>query len=216
MRLGFGLASLNLRVVFGRARRGILGGKGPLRGSVQVLILDLLASSIYNRAAHALIEPLRAVFLSVWSHGLGAASGCVSTEVPPQLLNVLDFAPREAEVATDPVHRSGFPEGKTAPCRFRGRSSPGKKPIKGRNRVEAANSSSDKIAMMFTKGCRRRSAALGTPLHTTSLRRNVRFRPRGGSRRSPGRAQCKSISLPPARRLRGSARGGERALEFMG
>ena len=30
---------------------------------------------------------------------LTVLSGCVSTEVPPQLLNVLDFAPREAEVA---------------------------------------------------------------------------------------------------------------------
>src|SRR5579859_1566731 len=84
-----------------------------------------------------------------------AWSGCVSTEAPPQLLNVLDFAPREAEVGDRlEVIGAGFPEGKTAHVVFKGTLyRPGKKPIKRVEiDVDAANSSSDKIEMMFTEG----------------------------------------------------------------
>src|SRR6266536_1444756 len=84
-----------------------------------------------------------------------AASGCVSTEAPPQLLNVLDFAPREAEVGDRlEVIGAGFPEGKTAHVVFKGSLyRPGKKTIKGVEiDVDAANSAADKIEMMFTEG----------------------------------------------------------------
>src|SRR3954471_23872041 len=84
-----------------------------------------------------------------------ASAGCVTVDAPPQLLNVLDFAPREAEVGDRlEIIGSGFPEGKTARVVFKGTlHRPGKKPVKGVEiDVEAANSSSDKIQMMFTEG----------------------------------------------------------------
>ena len=101
-----------------------------------------------NRFAVLVLSLFSALALTV-------LSGCVSTEVPPQLLNVLDFAPREAEVGDRlEVIGSGFPEGKTARVVFKGTlHRPGKKPVKGVEiDVEAANSSSDKIQMMFTEG----------------------------------------------------------------
>ena len=65
---------------------------------------------------------------------LRSLAGCVSTEAPPQLLNVLDFAPREAEVGDRlEVIGSGFPEGKTAHVVFKGTLyRPGHKAIEGR------------------------------------------------------------------------------------
>src|SRR5258706_12729825 len=84
-----------------------------------------------------------------------ASSGCVSTEAPPQLLNVLDFAPREAEVGDRlEVIGAGFPEGKTAHVVFKGTlHRPGRKPIKGVEiDVDAASSTAAKIDMMFTEG----------------------------------------------------------------
>src|SRR6266536_3929677 len=86
---------------------------------------------------------------------LFGATGCTSTEVPPQLLNVLDFAPREAEVGDRlEVIGAGFPEGKSAHVLFKGTLfRPGHKAIKDVEiDVESASSSADKIEMMFTEG----------------------------------------------------------------
>src|SRR3954447_11540477 len=97
----------------------------------------------------------RLVALFLFIVALWAWSGCVSNEALPQLLNVLDFAPREAEVGDRlEVLGAGFPEGKTAHVVFKGNLyRPGKKPIKGVEiDVDAANSSADKIDMMFTEG----------------------------------------------------------------
>src|SRR3954449_8608593 len=94
---------------------------------------------------------LAAVFLCLLAALLGPA--CVSIEAPPQLLNVLDFAPREAEVGDRlEVIGAGFPEGKTAHVLFKGTlNRPGHKPIKGVEiETEGASSSADKIEMTFT------------------------------------------------------------------
>src|SRR5689334_6007831 len=103
--------------------------------------------------------------------GLVAWAGCVSTEAPPQLLNVLDFAPREAEVGDRlEVIGAGFPEGKTAHVVFKGKLlRPGKKPIKGVEiDVDAANSRADKIDMMLTEGLEAAFCGVGdAALHTT-------------------------------------------------
>src|SRR5215510_16603744 len=98
-------------------------------------------------------ERLFAFVLTVFA--VLAGSGCVSTEAPPQLLNVLDFAPREAEVGDRlEVIGAGFPEGKTAHVVFKGTlRRPGRKPVKGVEiDVDAANSTADKVDMMFTEG----------------------------------------------------------------
>src|SRR5947208_3295276 len=98
-------------------------------------------------------------------------SSCVSTEAPPQLLNVLDFAPREAEVGDRlEVIGAGFPEGKTAHVVFKGSLyRPGKKTIQGVEiDVDAANSAADKIEMMFTEGLQTSFCGAGDDaLHTT-------------------------------------------------
>src|SRR3954454_6388755 len=81
--------------------------------------------------------------------------GCVTTDVPPQLLNVLDFAPREAEVGDRlEVIGSGFPEGKPAHVIFKGAlNRPGKKTVKGAEvEVDAVSTSSDRVEMIFTEG----------------------------------------------------------------
>src|SRR3954453_14034576 len=85
---------------------------------------------------------------------LVAAPGCSYTDTPPQLLNVLDFAPREAEVGDRlEVIGSGFPEGRPARVLFKGMlSRPGQKPIKGAEiEVEANSTSSDRIEMTLTE-----------------------------------------------------------------
>src|SRR3954465_9158108 len=100
-----------------------------------------------------------------------ASVGCVSTEAPPQLLNVLDFAPREAEVGDRlEVIGAGFPEGKTAHVLFKGTlNRPGHKPIKGVEiETEGASSSADKIEMTFTEGLQTAFCGAGDEaVHTT-------------------------------------------------
>src|SRR5437763_5774976 len=102
---------------------------------------------------------------------LAGWSGCVSNEAPPQLLNVLDFAPREAEVGDRlEVIGAGFPEGKAAHVVFKGTLyRPGRKPVKGVEiDVDAATSSADKIEMMFTEGLQTSFCGSGDDaIHTT-------------------------------------------------
>src|SRR6266478_7323671 len=100
-----------------------------------------------------------------------SALGCVSNETPPQLLNVLDFAPREAEVGDRlEVIGAGFPEGKSAHVLFKGTLyRPGHKAIKGVEiDVESVSSSADKIEMMFTEGLQTSFCGSGDDaMHTT-------------------------------------------------
>ncbi|HMI85657.1 MAG TPA: NADH-quinone oxidoreductase subunit NuoH [Polyangiaceae bacterium] len=168
-----------------------------------------------------------ALILSLWSALLLAVlSGCVSTDVPPQLLNVLDFAPREAEVGDRlEVIGSGFPEGKVARVVFKGTlHRPGKKPIKGVEiDVEAANSSSDKIEMMFTEGLQTSFCGSGdAALHTTFKGAVIVSFPASTPGALPITGSVRQVQIdfraPTARRAVVEAREkeGERALEFMG
>ena len=157
---------------------------------------------------------------------LVALSGCVSTEAPPQLLNVLDFAPREAEVGDRlEVIGAGFPEGKTAHVIFKGSLyRPGRKAIKGVEiDVDAANSSSDKIEMMFTEGLQ--TAFCGSSddaLHTTFKGDVIVSFPASSPGALPITGSVRGVEVdfraPSARRAVVQAREdeGRRALEFMG
>ncbi|HMJ51626.1 MAG TPA: NADH-quinone oxidoreductase subunit NuoH [Polyangiaceae bacterium] len=168
-----------------------------------------------------------ALVLSVWSAlVLATLSGCVSTEVPPQLLNVLDFAPREAEVGDRlEVIGSGFPEGKTARVVFKGTlNRPGKKPIKGVEiDVEAAQSSSDKIVMMFTEGLQTSFCGSGdAAVHTTFKGDVIVSFPAATVGSLPITGSVRQVQIdfraPTARRavIQAREQEGERALEFMG
>src|SRR5262245_40450107 len=172
-----------------------------------------------NRFAVLVLSLLSALALAV-------LSGCVSTEVPPQLLNVLDFAPREAEVGDRlEVIGSGFPEGKTARVVFKGTlHRPGKKPVKGVEiDVEAANSSSDKIEMMFTEGLQTSFCGSGdAALHTTFKGDVIVSFPASTPGALPITGSVRQVQIdfraPTARRAVVEAREkeGERALDFMG
>src|SRR5258706_10974285 len=115
------------------------------------------------------MKPRRLVLFTIVV-SLLALAGCVSTEAPPQLLNVLDFAPREAEIGDRlEVIGAGLPEGKAAHLVFkRDLHRPGRKVVQGVEiDVDSASSSSDKIELMFTEGlqtsfCGAREAALHT------------------------------------------------------
>jgi NADH-quinone oxidoreductase subunit H len=168
-----------------------------------------------------------ALVLLVWSALVAALlSGCVSTEVPPQLLNVLDFAPREAEVGDRlQVIGTGFPEGKTARVVFKGTlHRPGKKPIKGVEiDVEAAPSSSDKIEMMFTEGLQTAFCGSGeAALHTTFKGNVIVSFPASTPGALPITGSVRQVQIdfraPTARRavIQAREQEGERALEFMG
>jgi NADH-quinone oxidoreductase subunit H len=168
-----------------------------------------------------------ALVLSIWTAlALTLLSGCLSTDVPPQLLNVLDFAPREAEVGDRlEVIGSGFPEGKTARVVFKGTLfRPGKKPIKGVEiDVETANSSADKIEMMFTEGLQTSFCGSGdAALHTTFKGDVIVSFPASTPGALPITGTVRQVQIdfraPTARRAVVDAREkeGERALDFMG
>jgi len=165
-----------------------------------------------------------AVILSLLA--LLGVSACVSTEVPPQLLNVLDFAPREAEVGDRlEVIGTGFPEGKTAHVVFKGTlSRPGRKPINGVEiDVDATSTSSDKIEMQFTEGLQTAFCGAGDEAIHTTFNGNVIV---SFAASAPGalpitgsvRGVQVDFRTPSARRAVVQAREneGDRALEFMG
>src|SRR5262245_12437508 len=158
--------------------------------------------------------------------GLLAWTGCVSTEAPPQLLNVLDFAPREAEVGDRlEVIGAGFPEGKTAHVVFKGALyRPGRKAIKGVEiDVDAANSAADKIDMMFTEGLEASFCGVGdAATHTTFKGDVIVSFPASTPGALPITGSVRGIQIdfraPTPRRAVVQAREeeGRRALEFMG
>ena len=172
-----------------------------------------------NRFAVLVLSLFSALALTV-------LSGCVSTEVPPQLLNVLDFAPREAEVGDRlEIIGSGFPEGKTARVVFKGAlHRPGKKPVKGVEiDVEAANSSSDKIEMMFTEGLQTSFCGSGdAAIHTTFVGNVIVSFPASTPGALPITGSVRGVQIdfraPTARRavIEARQKEGERTLDFMG
>jgi NADH-quinone oxidoreductase subunit H len=172
-----------------------------------------------NRFAVLVLSLFSALALTV-------LSGCVSTEVPPQLLNVLDFAPREAEVGDRlEIIGAGFPEGKTARVVFKGAlHRPGKKPVKGVEiDVEAANSSSDKIEMMFTEGLQTSFCGSGdAAIHTTFIGNVIVSFPASTPGALPITGSVRGVQIdfraPTARRavIEAREKEGERALAFMG
>jgi len=157
---------------------------------------------------------------------LVAWSGCVSTEATPQLLNVLDFAPREAEVGDRlEVIGAAFPEGKAAHVVFKGTLyRPGRKPVKGVEiDVDASNSSADKIEMMFTEGLQTSFCGSGDDaIHTTFRGDVIVSFPASSPGALPITGSVRGVEVdfrsPSARRAVVQARQdeGQRALEFMG
>lgn len=155
-----------------------------------------------------------------------SSSGCSYTDSPPQLLNVLDFAPREAEVGDRlEVIGSGFPEGKPARVLFKGTlSRPGKKPVKGQEiEVEATSTSSDRIEMILTEGLQNAFCGVGDKAaHTTFDGDVIASFPASTPGALPITGSVRHVRVdlrpPTARRAVVQAREdeGQRALQFMG
>src|SRR3954470_8287432 len=155
-----------------------------------------------------------------------ACVGCVTVDAPPQLLNVLDFAPREAEVGDRlEVIGTGFPEGKPAHVVFKGTLyRPRKKPIKGTEiDVDASSTSADRIEMIFTEGLQTAFCGGGDQaIHTTFQGDVIVSFPASTPGALPITGSARGVRVdfrpPTARRAVVQAREdeGQRALEFMG
>jgi NADH-quinone oxidoreductase subunit H len=150
---------------------------------------------------------------------------CVTNEAAPQLLHVMDFVPREADLGDRlEVVGTGFPEGKPALITFRGTlSRPGTPRARAAIDVEALSTSSDRIEMIFTEALR--AAFCGKSdqaLHTTFAGDVVVSFPALSPGALPITGELKGISVdfrpPSARRAIVQAREdeGQRALDFMG
>src|SRR3954463_3024442 len=109
--------------------------------------------SVAARARHAL--PL--LFLAC----LVGLFGCASSSAAPELLNVIDVAPREVDIGDRiEVLGTNLPTGevKEAKVVFTGDlRRPGQSPLEGQEiTVEKAQISSDKVSMIFTEGLQSR------------------------------------------------------------
>lgn len=152
--------------------------------------------------------------------------GCATTEAAPELLQVLDVVPREADVG-DRIELlgSGFPEGRPAKVVFEGTLfRPGRKPVKGFElAVDATSTSHQRIELTVTEGVRYAFCGQGDrAIHTTfegNLLVSFPFVAKGAL---PITGSLRNVRLdfqPPAqRRAISESREieGERALAAMG
>jgi NADH-quinone oxidoreductase subunit H len=164
--------------------------------------------------------------LSLLTTAVLVLTSCVSSEPSPQLLNVLDFAPREAEVGDRlEVIGYGFPEGKAARITFRGTlHRPGRRPVQGVE-IDApgASTSADKVELTFSEGLQASFCGVGDEaLHTTFEGDVLVSFPAALPGALPITGAVRGVRVdfraPGARRTVALAREheGERALEFLG
>ncbi len=154
-------------------------------------------------------------------------SRCTSIEPPrDQLLNVLDFAPKEAEVGDRlEVIGSGLPEGRAARVVFRGTLyRPGQKPVTDAViEVDAASSSSERIELMLTEGLSEAFCGAGdSATHTTFEGDVVASFASSKTDGLPVRGTVRGVRLdlrPPTPRravVEALEGAGQRALDFLG
>ncbi len=144
----------------------------------------------------------------------------------PQLIQVLDLAPHEAEVGDRlEVLGSGFPQGKTAHLTFRGNlHRPGFKPVKGAEiEIDGVVTSPEQIEIQFTEGLQTLFCGAGDKATHTTFRGEVEVSfPAVIAGAPPIAGTIHNISIdfrpPTARRavIEQRAAEGERALGYMG
>lgn len=155
-----------------------------------------------------------------------AVLGCQREGALPQLIQVLDFAPHEAEVGDRlEVIGSGFPEGKGAHITFRGDlHRPGERPVRDTEiEVEGTVSSREQIEIPFTEGLEALFCGIGDKATHTTFHGDVEVAfPAVSPAAPPVVGTLHSISLdlrPPTSRravLEARAVDGERALSYLG
>ncbi len=106
---------------------------------------------------------------------LGALAGCRAADAPPNLLNVLDVAPRDVDVGDRlEVIGSGFPEGKPATLGFHGTlHRPGDKPRDIDLEVPAQATSPNRISVMLTEELQAELCGKGDDARHTTFRGDV-------------------------------------------
>jgi NADH-quinone oxidoreductase subunit H len=169
---------------------------------------------------------MRRSILAVFLPLAAAVLGCQREGAVPQLIQVLDFAPHEAEVGDRlEVIGSGFPEGKEAQITFRGvLHRPGEKPVRDTEiDVEGTVSSTEQIEIPFTEGLEARFCGSGDKAtHTTFIGDVEVAFPAATPGAPPIVGSLHRISLdlrPPTSRravLEARAVEGERALAYLG
>ncbi|MCA9591923.1 MAG: NADH-quinone oxidoreductase subunit H [Myxococcales bacterium] len=153
-------------------------------------------------------------------------SGCRTQESPPGLLNVLDFAPRQAEVGDRiEIIGTGFPEGRKATLTFRGElHRPGREPIRNVEIVARATSTSQtRIGFVLTEEIADQLCGKGDDADHTTFHGDViaAFAPRtSGAPPVTGAVRDVELDLPgppmPPAVVAARTEEGKRAAEFFG
>ncbi len=156
---------------------------------------------------------------------LAFAAGCKREELP-QLIQVLDLAPHEAEVGDRlEVIGTGFPEGKHAQVTFRGvLHRPGEKPVKDVEvEAEGTVSSSEQLEILLTEGLEERFCGIGEKGTHTTFTGDVEVAfasATAGAAPIAGTLHNVAVDFrPPTTRravIEARATEGERALDYMG
>jgi NADH-quinone oxidoreductase subunit H len=152
--------------------------------------------------------------------------GCAADSSAPDLLNVIDVAPREVDIG-DRIEVLGTTlptgEAKEATVTFKGElRRPGQKPIDAEITVDKAQVSTDKVSMIFTEGLESRFCGHGDDAAHTTFRGDVTVTLASSQGGLPVKGTVRSVEInfrPPTPRravLEIRTREGNRALRFMG
>src|SRR4051812_24574719 len=117
-----------------------------------------------------------AVVLAAFGSSALLALGCNAAEPAPQLLDLLDFTPREVEVGDRlEVIGSGLPEGRPAHVSFRGTlRRPGKEPVRSFEAdADAASTSADRVQMVLTEALQETFCGAGEQAEHTTFEGDV-------------------------------------------
>lgn len=158
---------------------------------------------------------------------LAGLLGCAAQNTAPELLNVIDVAPREIDVGDRiEVLGTNLPTGEAKEARvtFSGTlRRPGQAPLENQEiTVDRAQLSTDKVSMVVTEGLQTRFAGRGDEAAHTTFRGNVTVTMTAAHTGLPVKGTVKDITLdfrsPTPRRaiLEARAKEGARALKFLG
>jgi NADH-quinone oxidoreductase subunit H len=175
---------------------------------------DLYTRSRMLRLAYAALLLLAALLFGCQKDGI------------PQLIQVLDLAPHEAEVGDRiEILGSGFPEGKSAHITFRGDlHRPGERPVRDTEiEAEGTVSSGEQIEILFTEGLEERFCGVADKATHTTFHGEVEVAfPAASVGAPPVVGTLHGINIdfrPPTSRravLEVRATEGERALTYLG
>src|SRR4051812_34673449 len=154
-----------------------------------------------------------------------ALLGCAADTSAPELLNVIDVAPREVDVG-DRIEVLGTTlptgEGREARVTFKGElRRPGQAPTEAEITVEKAQVSTDKVSMIFTEGLESRFCGHGDEAAHTTFHGDVVVTLPGAPGGLVVQGTVRGVEInfrPPTPRravIAARAREGQRALKYL-